>query len=44
MDGHHPNRKNDKLNPYVLSVENNEYYVSFSDSLGIPHKEQISQE
>lgn len=44
MDGNHPNRKKDKFNPYVLSIEKEEYYVSFSDGQGIPHKERISQE
>lgn len=44
MDGKHPNRKKDKLNPYVLSIENEEYYVSFSDGQGVHHKEIISRE
>ena len=41
MDGNHPKRKKDKLNPYVLSIENGEYYVSFKDGQGILHKEKI---
>lgn len=44
MDGNHPNRKKDKLNPYVLSIENEEYYVAFSDGQEIHHKERISRE
>lgn len=44
MDGCHPNRKKDKLNPYVLSIENEEYYVSFADGQGVQHKEKISQD
>jgi len=44
MDGNHPNRKKDKLNPYVLSIENGEHYVAFSDGQGIWHKERISME
>ena len=44
MDGKHPNRKKDKLNPYTLSVEGNEYYVSFTDGQGMKHKEKLSKE
>ena len=44
MDGNHPNRKKDKLNPYTLSVENNTYYISFTDGQGVFHKQQISME
>lgn len=44
MDGKHPNRKKDKYNPYALSIENEEYHVSFSDGQGVHHKEQISRE
>lgn len=44
MDGNHPIRKKDKYNPYKLTVENNQYYVSFDDGQGIHHKEQISRE
>ena len=44
MDGNHPNRKKDKLNPYTLSVENNTYYISFTDGQGIFHKQEISKE
>ena len=44
MDGTHPNRKKDKLNPYTLSIENNTYYISFTDGQGIFHKMQISME
>ena len=44
MDGNHPNRKKDKSNPYTLSVENNTYYISFSDGQGIFHKMEISME
>ena len=44
MDGDHPNRKKDKLNPYTLSIENNIYYISFSDGQGGVHKLEISTE
>lgn len=43
MDGTHPNRKKDKLNPYTLSVENNTYHVSFTDGQGIFHKMEINE-
>lgn len=44
MDGNHPNRKKDKSNPYILSIENNTYYISFTDGQGIFHKQEISME
>ena len=44
MDGNHPNRKKDKLNPYTLSIENNTYYISFTDGQGIFHRQKISME
>ena len=44
MDGNHPNRKKDKLNPYTLSIENDTYYIAFADGLGIHHKQEISTE
>jgi RNA polymerase sigma-70 factor (ECF subfamily) len=44
MDGNHPNRKKDKLNPYTLAIENNTYYISFTDGQGIFHKLEISME
>ena len=44
MDGSHPNRKKDKLNPYTLSIENNTYYIAFTDGQGIFHKQEISIE
>lgn len=44
MDGNHPNRKKDKLNPYTLSVENNTYYISFTDGQGSFHKQEIDQD
>lgn len=44
MDEKHPNRKKDQLNTYVLSIENKEYYVAFSDGNGAHHKEKISRE
>lgn len=44
MDGNHPNRKKDKFNPYILSIENEEYYVAFPDGQGVHHKERISRE
>ena len=44
MDGNHPNRKKDKSNPYTLSIENNTYYISFTDGQGVFHKQEISLE
>ena len=44
MDGNHPNRKKDKLNPYTLSIENNTYYISFTDGQEIFHRQEISME
>lgn len=44
MDGKHPNRKKDRLNPYTLSIENNTYYISFTDGQGIFHRQEISME
>ena len=44
MDGNHPNRQKDKLNPYTLSVENNTYYISFTDGQGAFHKQEINQD
>ena len=43
MDGTHPKRKKDKYNPYVLSIENNRYYISFKDGQGQPQKVEISE-
>ena len=44
MDGNHPNRKKDKSNPYTLSIENNAYYIAFTDGQGTFHKQEISME
>lgn len=44
MDGNHPNRKKDKLNPYTLSIENDTYYIAFTDGQGVYHKMVISME
>lgn len=44
MDGNHPNRKKDRSNPYALSIENNTYYISFTDGQGIVHTQEISIE
>lgn len=44
MDGKHPNRKKDKLNPYTLSIENDTYYIAFTDGQGVYHKMVISME
>ena len=44
MDGNHPNRKKAKSNPYTLSIENNTYYITFTDGQGIFHKQEISIE
>ena len=41
MDGNHPKRKKDKDNPYVLSVENGRFFISFSDGRGVYHKEHV---
>lgn len=42
MDGTHPKRKKDKYNPYVLSIENNRYYIAFTDGQGQHQKMEIS--
>lgn len=44
MDGNHPNRKKDKLNPYTLFIENDTYYIAFTDGQGVFHKMEISKE
>ena len=44
MDGNHPNRKKDKLNPYTLSIENGTYYIAFTDGQRVFHKMEISKE
>ena len=44
MDGKHPNRKKDKLNPYTLSIKDNNYYIEFIDGQGCFHKQEISME
>ena len=44
MDGNHPNRKKDRSNPYALSIENNAYYISFTDGQGIFHTQEINIE
>ena len=44
MDGNHPNRKKDKLNPYTLSIVNDTCYISFTDGQGIFHNMEISTE
>lgn len=44
MDVNHPNRKKDKYNPYTLSIENNIYYLSFTDGQGIFQKIEINGE
>lgn len=43
MDGTHPKRKKDKYNPYVLSIENNRYYIAFTDCQGKHQKMEISE-
>ena len=43
MDGTHPKRKKDKYNPYVLSIENNQYYIAFTDCQGKHQKMEISE-
>ena len=43
MDGNHPKRKKDKDNPYVLSVEDGSYFISFSDGQGVSHREQVDE-
>lgn len=42
MDEKHLNRKKDKFNPYVLSLENGCCYVTFQDGQGLAHKVQVS--
>ena len=44
MEGNHPIRKKDKYNPYTLSIENEEYYVSFINGQGVQCKEKITPE
>lgn len=44
MDAYHPNRKKDKSNPYTLSIEDNTFYISFSDGQGTFHRLEISAE
>lgn len=44
MDGKHPGRKKDKLNPYNLSIEDDIYYLSFTDGQGLFYKQEISKE
>lgn len=44
MDGNHPNRKKYKLNPYTLSIENDIYYITFTDGQGFFRKIEISKE
>lgn len=38
MDGNHPNRKKDKLNPYILSRQAGRYFLSFKDGQGVQHE------
>ena len=42
MDGNHPKRKKDKLNPYALTKENGNCFLSFRDGQGVFHKMEIS--
>lgn len=44
MGGNHPKRKKDKSNPYILSIENDTCYISFTDGQGIFQKQEISIE
>ena len=44
MDGKHPIRKKDKMNPYTLSIEDDIYYISFTDGQGIFHKQEINKD
>lgn len=43
MGGNHPKRKKDKDNPYVLSVEDGGYFISFSDGQGAYYREQVDE-
>ncbi|MDO5401047.1 MAG: sigma factor-like helix-turn-helix DNA-binding protein [Eubacteriales bacterium] len=43
MDGKHPNRKKDKYNPYVLSIEDSRYFLSFTDGQGVFQKMEIGE-
>lgn len=42
MDGKHPNRKKDKYNPYILSIEDEKEIISFKDGTGTYHRLEVS--
>ena len=42
MDGKHPNRKKDKYNPYILSIEDGKEIISFKDGTGTYHRLEAS--
>ena len=43
MDGNHPNRKKDKLNPYILSRQAGRYFLSFKDGQGVQHEIELDE-
>lgn len=43
MDGNHPNRKKDKLNPYILSRQAGCYFLSFKDGQGVQHEIELDE-
>lgn len=43
MDGNHPNRKKDKLNPYTLSRQAGSYFLSFKDGQGVQHEIELDE-
>lgn len=42
MDEKHPNRKKDKYNPYILSIEDEKEIISFKDGTGTYHRLEVS--
>lgn len=44
MEGIHPKRKRDKLNPYTLTKTNGQFYISFKDGQGYEHTVEISED
>ena len=43
MDGNHPNRKKDKLNPYILSRQAGRYFLSFKVGQGVQHEIELDE-
>ena len=42
MDGKHPNRKKDKYNPYILSIEDEKEIISFKAGTGTYHRLEVT--